>query len=120
MLPPAVIGMIYDAHGRLLTVSRPEPPYEMALPGGEVDPGEDIYQAFVREAREETGIHVRRARFFWRAKSPTDGRDVHVLAVTRWDGEPYAAEPGTIVAWLTPAQLVQQAVLYRPFYEAML
>ena len=32
----AAIGLVWDRHGRLLTVARPDPPFEPALPGGEM------------------------------------------------------------------------------------
>lgn len=96
----------------LLTVSRPEPPHEMGLPGGTLEPGESPKEAAARELLEETGIEALDLRPVWITKSPTDGRTVWVFRADRWRGAPTAREPGTRVAWLTPRQLVAQGALF--------
>jgi ADP-ribose pyrophosphatase YjhB (NUDIX family) len=103
-----------------LTVSRPEPPHEMALPGGLVEPGETPREAAIRELTEETGLEASSLRPVWIGTSPTDGRTVYVFVVDAWHGAPYAAEPGTRIAWLTPRALADQGVLFRSFTERLL
>jgi ADP-ribose pyrophosphatase YjhB (NUDIX family) len=52
---------IKDPHGRLgiVLIKRKNPPFGWALPGGFVDYGESCEDAAVREAYEETSLHVR-------------------------------------------------------------
>ncbi|MET0980188.1 MAG: NUDIX hydrolase [Candidatus Saccharimonadales bacterium] len=45
------------------------------LPGGQVDPGEDPREAAIREAKEETGLHI------------SDLRPVHVVSRTLNDNQ---------------------------------
>lgn len=114
-LPDAAIVLVRARSMRaalLLTVSRPEPPHEMALPGGEVEPGESPREAAARELLEETGVEALGLRAVWIGRSPTDGRTVYVFQADRWRGVPTAREEGTRVAWLTPRQLVAQGELF--------
>jgi ADP-ribose pyrophosphatase YjhB (NUDIX family) len=43
---------------RIVLIERKNPPYGWALPGGFVDYGESCEQAAIREAHEETSLHV--------------------------------------------------------------
>lgn len=52
----AVSGLFYDARGRVLLVETPRRGWE--CPGGQVECGEDLVEALVREVREETGCVV--------------------------------------------------------------
>lgn len=117
---PASIVIVSDGMGQVLTVSRPEPPHEMAFPGGHQEPGEDAMQAAARELLEETGVKASGLRHVADLTSPTDGRPVHVYRATEWTGQPRAGEPNTRIAWMTPSQLRDQAVLYRPTVEALM
>jgi len=56
-------GVVLDDAEQLLVVSErfrrdPSKPY-YKLPGGALDPGEDVREAVVREVLEETGVHAR-------------------------------------------------------------
>ncbi len=53
----AVGGLFYDRDGRVLLVKTERRGWE--CPGGQVESGEDLAEALVREAREETGCEVR-------------------------------------------------------------
>lgn len=110
----AALVVVRKPTGHVLTVSRPEPPHEMAIPGGLVEKGETPEQAAQRELREECGIECGPLQHVCDMTSPTDGRPVHVFHAPSWSGEPSAAEEGTKIDWLMPQQLMAQAKLYKP------
>lgn len=62
---PALRGStgILFVGNQLLTLQRdgntPNHPYELDFPGGFAEPGETPFEAYVREVREEVGIHIR-------------------------------------------------------------
>ena len=56
---PTVDIVIHDPERGVVLVRRKNPPHGWALPGGFVDYGESVEHAAVREALEETGLHVR-------------------------------------------------------------
>ncbi len=55
---PTVDMIIHDSRLGVVLVRRGTPPYGHALPGGFVEEGESVEQAAVREALEETGLHI--------------------------------------------------------------
>jgi ADP-ribose pyrophosphatase YjhB (NUDIX family) len=54
---PAVTAFVIDDEGRVLLIHRTDND-RWALPGGEVELGESVSSAVIREVREETGIEV--------------------------------------------------------------
>jgi ADP-ribose pyrophosphatase YjhB (NUDIX family) len=54
---PAVTAFVTDDEGRVLLIHRTDND-RWALPGGEVELGESVSSAVIREVREETGIEV--------------------------------------------------------------
>lgn len=68
-----------DAEGIVL-ILRKNPPHGWALPGGFVDYGESLEEAAVREAREETSLHVDLERQFHTYSDP--GRDPRQHTIT--------------------------------------
>lgn len=86
----AVLAVFDDAL-QVLTVLRGNPPYtgRRALPGGFVQPNEDLHQAALRELREETGIkigrsHVEQLRAYGAPRRDPRGRVIsvaHLVAV---------------------------------------
>ena len=126
-LRAAAIAVVIDAHGNILTVSRPEPPYEQAFPGGIVDPGETPDQACLRELLEETGVVGAReadgtpiVEPLFTTSSPSDGRIVYVYAVPLWSGVAFAAEPATTVEWMTVEAFFAQSVLFRDLVRELM
>ena len=115
----AALSLVVSSQGRILCVSRPDPPFEMAIPGGEVEDGETRQEAAARELFEETGLVTRASRIVWVGSSPTDGRMVYVYRA--WaTGTPQAVEPGTRVGWLSPLELALQGTKFGGFAKRML
>jgi len=56
--PLPTVDIIIEATGGIVLIERKNKPLGWALPGGFVDYGESLEQAAIREAREETGLHV--------------------------------------------------------------
>ena len=54
---PAVTAVVTDEEGRILLIHRTDND-RWALPGGEIELGESVSQAVIREVHEETGIDV--------------------------------------------------------------
>lgn len=65
------------------------------LPGGGVDRGESYLAAAIREAREEAGVEVTRARLQGVYLSRFEGKIDHiaVFVAEEFNGEPRAADP---------------------------
>lgn len=124
LLQPAAIAIVHDRKGRVLAVSRPEEPYEMSIPGGHVEPGESPEQAAVRELLEETGVIATSTRHVRDVFSPDDGRQLHVFAVDAWNvGRaigPWAREPNTKVAWMSPDDLFAQAQMFHATLRSLM
>jgi len=57
--PLPTVDIIIEAMGGIVLIERKNKPLGWALPGGFVDYGESLEQAAVREALEETGLHVK-------------------------------------------------------------
>jgi ADP-ribose pyrophosphatase YjhB (NUDIX family) len=55
-------GLLFDAAGNVLLVRTRKWSGKWGIPGGKVDYGETLEQAFRREIREETGLELREAR----------------------------------------------------------
>lgn len=61
--PELTVGaFIVDKGGRVLLVVSPKWNYLYSIPGGHVDHGEKIFDAVVRETREEVGLDVKPIR----------------------------------------------------------
>ncbi|MFW5861407.1 MAG: NUDIX domain-containing protein [Spirochaetota bacterium] len=83
-----------DGEGIVL-ISRKNPPYGWALPGGFVDYGESLEEAAVREAREETSLHVVLERQFHTYSDPVRDPRQHTITtvfIARAEGVPVGAD----------------------------
>jgi len=103
----AATALIYKnviLDGKVLGVSRKTDPNDFGLPGGKVDEGETLYDAMVREVKEETGLTVLKAKplFF---REDTDFVAV-VYLVEQYYGEISTDEAGA-VKWIDFEKLKQ-------------
>lgn len=79
----------------IVLISRKNPPYGWALPGGFVDYGETLEQAAVREAFEETSLRVELVRQFHSYSDPSRDPRQHTITtvfIARAHGVPKAAD----------------------------
>ncbi|MFC1579950.1 NUDIX domain-containing protein [Thermodesulfobacteriota bacterium] len=58
--PLPTVDVIIAFEDGIVLIRRKNPPLGWALPGGFVDYGESLEEAAIREAREETSLHVER------------------------------------------------------------
>lgn len=106
----AVGVVITDASGRVVLVKRGKEPQRgrWSVPGGSVEDGESLEQAAVREAWEETGLHVSVGPELWQLTAPTaDGRlfQIHDFAATVTGGQLLAGDDADDAIWATVDEL---------------
>jgi 8-oxo-dGTP diphosphatase len=79
----------------IVLIERRHPPLGWALPGGFVDVGERVERAAMREAAEETGLHVRLHRLLGVYSAPDRdprGHTVSLVFIGETTGKPHAAD----------------------------
>lgn len=101
---------------RLLVLMREEDDHPLFkgiwdVPGGIVEPGEDAYQAVLRETEEETGLQVTSAEPLreWEHEW-TRGRRFQVSTFVGWEhhGELRLSVEHSAHAWMTPEEILGQ------------
>ena len=110
--PVPTVDTIITLPGGIVLIKRRFPPPGWALPGGFVEYGETVEAAAVREAREETGLHVRLTELFGVYSDPQRDPRRHTIAIVflaEATGTPVggddAAEAGIFSAAALPAPL---------------
>ncbi|HEY5683639.1 MAG TPA: NUDIX hydrolase [Sulfuricaulis sp.] len=92
----------------IVLIRRKNPPHGWALPGGFVDVGETLEHAAVREAAEETTLHVRIKMLLGcysdLARDPR-GHTVSVVYIAESQGEPRAQDDAAGAAIFSPEAL---------------
>ena len=88
LLTPAVAAVIRDAGGRVLLIRRGDG-RGWSLPGGVMEPGEELAGCLVREVQEETGLQVEPVRLVGIYSDPAvnhitypNGDQIHVVSAT--------------------------------------
>lgn len=92
---PTVDIIIELSGGGIVLIERKNPPYGWALPGGFVDAGETLETAAVREAGEETTLHVTLKCQLHAYSDPTRDERLHTITtvfVATATGRPVAAD----------------------------
>jgi 8-oxo-dGTP diphosphatase len=79
--PVPTVDIIIGFQDGIVLIERANPPHGWALPGGFIDYGESAEEAAVREAFEETGLHVEGLRQFHVYSSPDRDPRMHTLTV---------------------------------------
>ncbi|MDQ4085881.1 MAG: NUDIX hydrolase [Actinomycetota bacterium] len=106
---------VHQGELQVLTVRRGAPPYagRRALPGGFLEPTEDLQQAARRELAEETGVRPRRAHLeqlgaYGAPRRDPRGRVVSVahLAVVPEPTDPVAGSDASEAQWLSVDELL--------------
>ncbi len=106
---PVAVGIARDQMGQLLVGQRPACkayPGKWEFPGGKVEPGESVFNALVREFREELGLEIIRAEpaFVVRHRYPDRSVELNVWRVINCRGEATGRE-GQVVCWVAPREL---------------
>ncbi len=84
-----------DALERVVLIERKNPPFGWAIPGGFVDIGETVEAAAIREALEETSLHVELEGLldvYSEPKRDPRGHTVSLVYVARGSGKPGARD----------------------------
>ena len=107
-IPIALALLVRDSHALLVhrDPSRRWYPDCWELVGGHVEPGELPHEAVTRECLEEVGVHIHDPRPI-PMPVPDPTLEVHAFLVTRWEGEPFNAEPEEHddLRWFRPSDL---------------
>lgn len=92
----------------LVLIERRYPPHGWALPGGFVDVGEPVSQAAIREALEETSLHIELTEQFFTYSSPARDPRKHTVStvfLATAKGQPIAADDAGRIAVFTEDNL---------------
>ena len=68
--PVPTVDIIIEIGDKIILIERKNPPYGWAIPGGFVDYGESLENAAMREALEETSVHVELYEQFYTYSKP--------------------------------------------------
>lgn len=93
--PFPTVDIIIELAAGIVLIERKNEPFGWALPGGFVDYGESLEDAAVREAREETSLHISKLRLLGCYSDPArDPRqhNISTVYVAEGSGTPCAGD----------------------------
>lgn len=99
--PVPTVDIIIEMAGGIVLIERKNDPKGWALPGGFVDYGETLEAAAIREALEETSLHVTNLRLLGCYSDPARDPRQHTIStvyVARASGIPAAADDAASLA----------------------
>lgn len=116
---PGIAAAVVVNNGKVLLVRRrvKEGKLSWQFPAGEVEPGEGLEDAAVRETSEEVGLVVRAVQLLGERIHPQTGRAMSYTACEVMSGEAHVRDDEELdaVAWCTRADLDELVPF--PFYE---
>jgi 8-oxo-dGTP pyrophosphatase MutT (NUDIX family) len=97
---PCAACVLIERDDKVLAVARRGSTTEFGLPGGKIDPGEEALDAAVREAAEETGLHLDKGKLV-KIFERSDGS--YLTTTFKYYGEIDVPEQGDagIVKWVS-------------------
>lgn len=109
LLAVDIIIELYDHPDRpIVLIERRNPPHGWAIPGGFVDVGEEVEQAALREAREETTLNVKLMVLLGVYSDPQRDRRGHtasVVYIAQAQGLPHAQDDAAAAGLFSPQSL---------------
>ncbi len=78
--PLPTVDIVIRNQGGIVLISRKNPPFGWALPGGFVDYGESVEEAAKREAKEETSLDIQNLKLLGVYSSPDRDPRHHTIS----------------------------------------
>lgn len=104
----AVAGLVSDAQGRVLMIRSPRRDWE--YPGGQVEEGENLISALVREVWEETGVTVSVGELVGVYSNVQSHIVMFDFLCTALSGTPTTSAESLAVEWVERAEALERIV----------
>lgn len=107
---PTTDAVIAAPDGRVVLILRKNEPRGWALPGGFVDPGEELGAACRREAKEETGLDVKLVAQLFTYSDPRRDPRKHTISTVyacevKAGAEPKGADDAEEARWFSESEI---------------
>ncbi len=111
--PVPTVDIIVQYKGKIVLISRKNPPYGWAIPGGFVEYGESLEEAAAREAQEETSLKIRLVEQFRVYSRPDRDPRQHTITtvfIAEGEGIPKAADDAAEIGLFTEEDIPEDIV----------